>query len=42
MIATGVEDGVTEIITEEDRITGLLDEPGMNGTLEGLDAGELD
>lgn len=41
MITTGVE-GVTETTTEEDGITGWLDDPGMNGTLEGLDAGELD
>ena len=43
MIATGLEEGVIETTTEEeDGTTGLLDDPGINGTLEGLDAGELD
>ena len=34
--------GGGDATTEDDGITGLLDDPGMNGTLEGLDAGVLD
>lgn len=43
MTTTGAEDGVIEATTEEeDETIGLLDDPGMDGTLEGLDVGELD